>query len=75
MKIEHIAMYVNDLEATKEFFITYLDETFEYEVLEINKVLPDETESLKIEKGKDNFVYTSDMAYASRKIRSFKDII
>ncbi len=27
MKIEHIAMYVNDLEATKEFFITYLEAT------------------------------------------------
>lgn len=25
MKIEHIAMYVNDLEKTKEFFIQYLD--------------------------------------------------
>ena len=25
MKIEHIAMYVNDLEATKEFFIKYFD--------------------------------------------------
>lgn len=25
MKIEHIAMYVNDLEATKEFFIQYLE--------------------------------------------------
>lgn len=24
MKIEHIAMYVNDLEKTKEFFIKYL---------------------------------------------------
>lgn len=24
MKIEHIAMYVNDLEAAKEFFVTYL---------------------------------------------------
>lgn len=24
MKIEHIAMYVNDLEATREFFIKYL---------------------------------------------------
>jgi len=24
MKIEHIAMYVNDLEKTKEFFVTYL---------------------------------------------------
>lgn len=24
MKIEHVAMYVNDLEAAKEFFITYL---------------------------------------------------
>lgn len=24
MKIEHIAMYVNDLEATKEFFVKYL---------------------------------------------------
>lgn len=27
MKIEHIAMYVNDLEATKDFFINYLDAT------------------------------------------------
>lgn len=27
MKIEHIAMYVNDLEATKEFFVTYLGGT------------------------------------------------
>ncbi len=25
MKIEHIAMYVNDLEKTREFFIKYLD--------------------------------------------------
>lgn len=25
MKIEHIAMYVNDLERTKEFFIKYFD--------------------------------------------------
>lgn len=25
MKIEHIAMYVNDLESTKEFFIQYFD--------------------------------------------------
>ena len=25
MKIEHIAMYVNDLEATKDFFIKYFD--------------------------------------------------
>lgn len=25
MKIEHIAMYVNDLEAAREFFIKYLD--------------------------------------------------
>ena len=25
MKIEHIAMYVNDLEATKVFFINYFD--------------------------------------------------
>ena len=25
MKIEHIAMYVNDLEAAKEFFIKYFD--------------------------------------------------
>ena len=24
MKIEHMAMYVNDLEATKDFFVTYL---------------------------------------------------
>ena len=24
MKIEHVAMYVNDLEATKDFFVTYL---------------------------------------------------
>ena len=24
MKIEHIAMYVNDLEATRDFFIKYL---------------------------------------------------
>lgn len=30
-----------------------------------------ESYATKIEKGKDNFVYTSDMAYASRKIRSF----
>ena len=27
MKIEHIAMYVNDLEAAKEFFVTYLGGT------------------------------------------------
>ena len=27
MKIEHIAMYVNDLEATKEFFVKYLNGT------------------------------------------------
>ncbi|MCM1362936.1 MAG: VOC family protein [Clostridiales bacterium] len=27
MKIEHIAMYVNDLESTKEFFIKYFDAT------------------------------------------------
>lgn len=25
MKIEHIAMYVNDLEAVKDFFVTYLE--------------------------------------------------
>lgn len=25
MKIEHIAMYVNDLEAARDFFIKYLD--------------------------------------------------
>ena len=25
MKIEHIAMYVNDLEAAKEFFIKYFE--------------------------------------------------
>lgn len=25
MKIEHIAMYVNDIEAAREFFIKYLD--------------------------------------------------
>ena len=25
MKIEHVAMYVNDLEAAKEFFVRYLD--------------------------------------------------
>ena len=25
MKIEHIALYVNDLEAARDFFITYLD--------------------------------------------------
>ena len=25
MKIEHVAMYVNDLEAAREFFTTYLD--------------------------------------------------
>ncbi len=25
MKIEHIAMYVNDLERTKDFFVKYLD--------------------------------------------------
>ena len=25
MKIEHIAMVVNDLEAAKDFFVTYLD--------------------------------------------------
>ena len=25
MRIEHIAMYVNDLEAAKDFFVTYLD--------------------------------------------------
>ena len=24
MRIEHIAMYVNDLEAAKDFFVTYL---------------------------------------------------
>ena len=27
MKIEHIAMYVNDLEGTKKFFIDYFDAT------------------------------------------------
>ena len=27
MKIEHIAMYVNDLEATKEFFVKYFGAT------------------------------------------------
>ena len=27
MRIEHIAMYVNDLEATKEFFIKYFNAT------------------------------------------------
>ena len=25
MRIEHIAMYVNDLEATKEFFVKYFN--------------------------------------------------
>lgn len=25
MRIEHVAMYVNDLEAAKEFFVTYLN--------------------------------------------------
>ena len=25
MKIDHIAMYVNDLEAARDFFVTYLD--------------------------------------------------
>ena len=25
MKIEHIAMYVNDLDAAKDFFVKYLD--------------------------------------------------
>ena len=25
MKIEHVALYVNDLEATRDFFITYLN--------------------------------------------------
>ena len=25
MKIEHIAMYVNDLEKVKEFFVKYFD--------------------------------------------------
>ena len=25
MKIEHIAMYVNDLKATKDFFVKYLN--------------------------------------------------
>lgn len=25
MKIEHIAMYVNDLESARDFFVTYLD--------------------------------------------------
>ncbi len=25
MRIEHIAMYVNDLEAARDFFVTYLD--------------------------------------------------
>ena len=27
MKIEHVAMYVTDLEAAREFFVTYLDGT------------------------------------------------
>ena len=27
MKIEHIAMYVNDLEAARDFFLKYLDGT------------------------------------------------
>lgn len=27
MKIEHIAMYVNDLEAAKDFFVNYLEAT------------------------------------------------
>ena len=27
MKIEHVAMYVNDLEAAKEFFVKYLNGT------------------------------------------------
>ena len=27
MRIEHIAMYVNDLEATKEFFVKYFNAT------------------------------------------------
>ena len=26
MKIEHVALYVNDLEAAKDFFVRYLDE-------------------------------------------------
>ena len=38
MKIEHIAMYVNDLESTKEFFIKYFDATAnnEYHNLKTN---------------------------------------
>ncbi len=27
MKIEHVAMYVNDLEATRDFFVKYFDAT------------------------------------------------
>ena len=27
MKIEHVAMYVNDLEAARDFFLKYLDGT------------------------------------------------
>lgn len=44
---------IDKLQIDDKFFITYLDETFEYKVSEINKVLPDETEKLKIEEGKD----------------------
>lgn len=38
MKIEHIAMYVNDLESAKEFFIKYFDATAnnEYHNLKTN---------------------------------------
>lgn len=28
MRIEHVALYVNDLEAARDFFVTYLDGSF-----------------------------------------------
>lgn len=44
---------IDNLIIGDKFFITYLNETLEYKVIEINKVLPDETENLQIEKDKD----------------------
>lgn len=44
---------IDKLKKNDIFYITYLNETLKYKVTEINKVLPDETEKLKIEEGKD----------------------
>ncbi len=44
---------IDKLVTGDKFFITYLNETLEYKVTEIRKILPDETENLQIEKDND----------------------